>query len=67
MKDIELLRTVYKKIDDRYINTKDCFYETNNKDFHLMVVAECLILAETKLMIAEVIAETIESELNKKG
>jgi hypothetical protein len=65
MSELKALKSVYKKLDDNYTNAKDSFYDTENNHFHLIVSAECLAIAECKMIIADEIVKQLEQEASK--
>jgi hypothetical protein len=62
MSELKALKSIYKKLDDNYVNAKDSFYDANNSNFHLIVSAECLALAECKMIVADEIIKQLESK-----
>lgn len=62
MSELKALKNIYKKLDDNYIAAKDSFYDTENANFHLLVSAECLTIAECKMIVADEIVGQLESK-----
>ena len=54
------LKTVYEKIKANYVDTKDGFYDTENKDTHLIIFAECLAYADCMMILADEIIREVE-------
>ncbi len=62
MSELKALKSIYAQISDNYINAKDSFYDADNEKFHLMVSAECLTLAECKMIVADEIIKQLENK-----
>lgn len=60
MSELSALKRVYKKLDDNFINAKDSFYDAERKDFHLLVSAELVTIAECKHIVADEIIKELE-------
>ena len=61
MSELKAMKNIYRKLDENYTNAKDSFYDADNEKFHLMVSAECLTIAECKMIVADEIIKQLES------